>query len=691
MKKRMKFIFGIHNHQPLGNFDHVIKELTYQCYLPLLEAISERPFFKCCIHISGPLLLWFEKNNTNIIELIGKMIEKGQLEILMGGLYEPVLTSIPSYDRVEQIERMKELIIKLWGVIPRGLWLTERVWESNIVIDLIKAGVSYILVDDRHFLESGFSKKDLHGYFLTEEDGLSISIFPIDENLRYLIPFKWADELEQYFKEIMDEGEFLAIYMDDGEKFGGWPGTKKWVYEDGWLKGFLDKLEDLSLDWLEMLTFSEFIKNFPPKGLCYLPSASYREMEEWALPADKALDIKKLKDELTKKGVKNSPFIRGGHWRNFFVKYPESNWMHKKMVMLSKMASPTSKAKDEILASQCNDAYWHGIFGGLYLPHLRHHIWKHLCAAEAIIRKDQDIVIEEFDLDIDGKKEILVNNENFSLAFSPFRGGHLVEFSYLKGQVNFLNNLTRRKEAYHKKMLENINKTTSSNINSAMSIHDLPHKPAENSISEIIEDTSLREAFIDRIFPIEKNYIDFHLERLDDLTDHRTSSYEYKIYDKKLEFIKKDKIELLEVEIKKLFSFTLTGELNFKYILASYGKGEIPVRFGIEHSIFPPFLAEGRGEIVVNGKKWEINDVSSFNSIKEVKFVGFGDLAILTMIFYQPVDLWIFPVKTVSQSEKGFDLTTQCIAMLFCWPFILKDSAQLGIEGTLKPEGGKNG
>ena len=78
--------------------------------------------------------------------------------------------------------------------------------------------------------------------------------------------------------------------------------------------------------------------------------------------------------------------IRGAHWRNFLVKYPESNRMHKKMLALSRSAArrgDPAAVRRAIGRAQCNDAYWHGVFGGLYLPHLRDAIWRNLAAAEA--------------------------------------------------------------------------------------------------------------------------------------------------------------------------------------------------------------------------------------------------------------------------------------------------------------------
>ena len=133
---------------------------------------------------------------------------------------------------------MHDAIRRRFGVDARGLWLTERVWEPELAADLADAGVRYALVDDRHFLVSGFASEQLHAPFWTESDGKRVALFPIDERLRYLIPFRPPEETADYLRELRGAGHRLAVLADDGEKFGGWPGTKEWVYERGWLERF---------------------------------------------------------------------------------------------------------------------------------------------------------------------------------------------------------------------------------------------------------------------------------------------------------------------------------------------------------------------------------------------------------------------------------------------------------------------
>ncbi len=174
----------------------------------------------------------------------------------------------------------------------------------------------------------------------------------------------------------------------------------------------------------------------PSHGLAYLPTASYTEMEAWSLPPDAALRLARLQRDLGEARVAgpDGALIRGAHWRNFLVKYSESNRMHKKMQALSALCrrkGDPAGARRAIGRAQCNDAYWHGVFGGLYLPHLRDAVWRELALAEGELRRGKGLAWEVLDFDGDGYQEIWVHSESFSALVSPsarrrHRGVHRV-------------------------------------------------------------------------------------------------------------------------------------------------------------------------------------------------------------------------------------------------------------------------
>ncbi|NJD20372.1 MAG: DUF1925 domain-containing protein [Gemmatimonadetes bacterium] len=334
------FVFGLHVHQPVGNFDEGFRSLAEEGYLPFLRRLAERGALPVALHVSGPLLEWLEAHAHPYLDLIGRLAADGSVELLLSGFYEPVLPALSQTDRVEQIHWMRDWLKRRFGVSATGLWLTERVWEPGLPEDLAAAGVAYALVDDRHFLATGFERHQLHRPWRTESGGSALSLLPIDERLRYLIPFRPPAELADYLRTLQAQDLPLAVLADDGEKFGGWPGTADWVWNKGWLDRFLDTLDALAADGVaRLVTPSQALASVKAAGLAYLPTASYREMEGWSLPASAAQRLEELDRRLEAEGEQAAAagLVRGGHWRNFLARYSESNRMHKKAAALSSL------------------------------------------------------------------------------------------------------------------------------------------------------------------------------------------------------------------------------------------------------------------------------------------------------------------------------------------------------------------
>ena len=488
----------------MGNFDHVFEQHVVDVYRPFLERLAEREFFPIALHISGPLLEWLEGHEAAFLDRIARLAGDGRVELLLGGFYEPVLVSLPRQDRLEQIDWMRQAISRRFGVeASGGLWLTERVWEPELAADLAQAGVRYALVDDRHFLVSGFRREQLHAPFWTESDDRRVALFPIDEQLRYLIPFKPPADTVAYLRGLRERGGRLAVLADDGEKFGGWPGTKQWVYERGWLAQFLEAMGKLiSGGEIRLTTLAAALAEVPSGGLAYLPTASYREMESWALPADAASRLARLERELgaERLGGPDGALIRGAHWRNFLVRYPEANRMHKKMQALSALCRSRGNpagARRAIGRAQCNDAYWHGVFGGLYLPHLRRAIWHHLALAEGELRRGEPLGFDELDLDGDGFAEIWIHSHAFSALVSPRRGGVIEEYTRFGEGINYADVLTRRREAYHELPAQ---QTAQPNAgDAAPSIHDIEKGIRLDRLPPV--DRDARALLVDRVLP----------------------------------------------------------------------------------------------------------------------------------------------------------------------------------------------
>jgi predicted glycosyl hydrolase (DUF1957 family) len=169
----------LHNHQPIGNFDDVFALAFEKSYKPFLETALAHPSIRFSLHTSGCLFEWLEKNCRQYFDLINRLLENQQVELLGGAMYEAILPIIPREDAIEQIDRLREYLKKHFGVTPRGIWLPERVWEPEIPSLLSEAGVEYLALDDDEFLAAGHRLEELNGYYMTEAGGDPVALFPI--------------------------------------------------------------------------------------------------------------------------------------------------------------------------------------------------------------------------------------------------------------------------------------------------------------------------------------------------------------------------------------------------------------------------------------------------------------------------------------------------------------------------------
>lgn len=498
----IQLLLGVHAHQPVGNFDFVIEDAHLRCYRPFLQVMADYPEFRFAVHFSGWLLDELERRWPQDMVLLETMTRRGQVEWFGSGDCEPVLAAIPHRDRVSQINALSGKIESRYGMRPQGAWLTERVWDSAVVPALGDCGIRYVAVDDYHFLCTGKSADALDGYFSTEEDGRRLDLFPISEQARYRLPFSPAHEVVAWLEAQAAAGQRVSIYFDDIEKFGIWPETHAWVYGQGWLRKFIEGV--LASPHIVTATFSEFHAAHPTRGVVYLPTASYSEMNEWTLPAPAAHLYAGLIAREKAEGhiAEHKPFLRGGIWRNFFSRYPESNWLHKRMLSASQRlaALPAKKRSAQMQEwlhrAQANDAYWHGLFGGLYLPHLRRAVWHNLLSLEAALNKlDPPKSDETLDADLDGQAERFLRSKELIAVIRLDGDCALIELSSLALAHNFGDTLRRYAEAYHDKL--HLSESQSCGHGGIASAHDRIAFRHEIHPGDADPDVRPRSSFVD--------------------------------------------------------------------------------------------------------------------------------------------------------------------------------------------------
>jgi hypothetical protein len=695
---KFQLVLLIHAHQPVGNFEDVLQRAYDQCYLPFIEVLSRHPSVRVGLHYTGSLLDWIERAHPEYFELLRGLVGRGQIEIVGGGYYEPILIAIPPADRIEQITRLADYIEKHFVTRPRGAWLAERVWEPQLPSSLAPAGVEYTLVDDNHFLGAGFELDQLFGYYFAEDECHTVKVLPGLKALRYLLPFRPVSETSDFLRRAAnDHPAAFAAMGDDLEKFGVWPGTYKHCYTDKWLENFFLELEK-NADWLETSAPGDAVATRLPFGRADLPTASYTEMMEWALPTLARTRYHALTEEFASR-PEALPFLRGGIWRNFFTKYHESNLLQKKMLHVSgkvrrvferkprdkQFLAARNEATSLLLRSQCNDAYWHGVFGGLYAPHLRTALWTALVRTEAIAdgqahRTKQYAEVAGFDFDGDGRDELYFTSDRYAALLSPADGATLCCIDCRTTNVALINSLQRRPEAYHA-ALKNLAGRGDQGVRS---IHDQARVKEEGLERWLHYDRWPRHSFRLLLFSRDKTYQDCATVELDENAALAGGRYRVVAVSKAGATLASEQSADWPAEKTFTFSRTPNGfEVACDVGLRRTAPGTASVIIGIEAVV--NFLAPASPDryFESSGQRYPLRWASAVPA-SELRVVDEWQKIAVALKAPAARDFWVSPIETVSESEDGFERIYQGSQIIAIWPVELQTDAEWRGRLTLK-------
>ncbi len=650
-----RFVLAVHCHQPVGNFRWVLEEAYERAYRPFVEALRRHPKVRVVLHYSGFLLDWFKAEHPEFLKQLKGLVRSGQAEVLGGGYYEPILTMIPRQDALGQLKLMNQTLHQLGlegkaGVA--GMWLAERVWEPELPSLLHQAGIRYTVVDDQHLAQAGVAQEDRFGYYLTEDRGASVAIFPSSKFLRYLVPFKPVEEVMELLKQFRSQRPQVAVLADDGEKFGLWPGTHAWVYQEGWLEAFLGALEQ-NHDWLTLMTFRECMDTLPPLGKLCLPCGSYEEMTQWS----------------------------GGFFRNFLIKYPEADTMHKKMLWVSnrleKLESQTknpsrglTQARQHLYMAQSNDAYWHGVFGGLYLRHLRRGVYEHLLAAEKALdqmeKSSSWVRAQALDLDADQEPELLLRSPSLTLLIDTNRGGCLLELSSKETGINLLDTLARRPEPYHER-LRAAQAISSSQVHAStpLSIHERQEAVGLDLGDSLVYDPYRRAGWIDHLFSPDSEVNAFAQGALKELGDFVETPYEGRM-NRSGDWVQAILTREGQIRLGDSYPLQLTKRIG---ILPRGHRVQISYRL-LNPSTRPLSFLFG-SEFNWNLKDAHVNRTGEVEGVRRFAITDPAAHFQVGWAFSKETRLWFFPLETVSNSERGMERTYQGVCLTCLWPLTL--------------------
>jgi 4-alpha-glucanotransferase len=683
---RISLALALHNHQPVGNFGWVFAEVFDQAYRPMLEALDRHPGVRLSLHYTGPLLEWLVAERPDTLERLRALVGRGQVEILGGGYYEPVLASLPERDRIGQLRRMADELERQFGRRPRGAWLAERVWEPDLPTSLAAAGYDWTILDDAHFRAAAIPEEGLWGPYTTEDQGHLLRVFGTEQGLRYRIPFRDVDDVIAYLRDHATEaGDRVGMMGDDGEKFGAWPTT--WEHCWGsrrWVERFFEALE-ANADWLTTTTPTAWLADHPPIGRVYVPTGSYAEMGEWALPADESLVFSRVLHEAVAEHRPEARWLRGAFWRNFQVRYREINDLHKRMLRVSAAvdamgAGPDRDAAlDHLFAGQSNDCYWHGLFGGIYISHMRLATHEHLIAAEDLAETATGALdrAETRDLDMDGVDEVLLSDAGQVVTIDLDGGAGIGTWDVRAVHHALAAVMRRRPEAYHATLrafeAADRDGPDATAGDAPASIHDTVRVKEAGLARRLVYDAYERRSGLVRVLPTDATADDWANARATELGDVVAGAFALVEIGPGWCVTRRDAtIGGAAVTVTK--TVTIGGDrraptLGLQVDLVHDHGPAVDARIGIEWAIT---MLGGGGNPAA---WWDVGGVRSAHdaagSATDLSTIGQGNDHIglsVTTTTAPGADAWWAPIETVSNSEDGFERVYQGSALLLSWP-----------------------
>jgi 4-alpha-glucanotransferase len=695
----VRLILALHNHQPVGNFDNVFEDAYRTSYRPFLDVLERYPEIPFALHTSGPLLEWLVERHPEYIARVRALVEAGRLEILGGGFFEPILTMIPYRDRVGQIRSFSVYLEELFGARIRGMWVPERVWEQQLVSAIVDAGIEYTVLDDFHFERAGCSGDDVFGYYLTEDNGHLLKVFPGSETLRYTMPFQEPHASYEFLRKLAERRPGSTVVgADDGEKFGSWPKTFDHVYTQGWLNRFCDMVV-ANRDWLEPTTFARAVDRTLPLGKVFLPDGSYREMTEWVLPPEMAGSFHQGAERLAllpdADNIKRF-FRAGGYWRNFRARYPETDEMYTRMLGISnRLAAAEANssadpdylevARQELYRGQCNCPYWHGSFGGLYLPHLRNAIYRSLIAAHNALddaegRVGNRVQIEVGDFNLDARQEVCLENDRLIAWVGPAQGGHVYELDVRHNTTNVLATLDRRREAYHADIIEAACHHATQPAADAITFK----QPGLDHL--LVYDRYPRKALVDHFYPIDVSLDDLVAGREAELGDFVTGTYLAKVQrdlDRvRLVMERPGSVGGHSIRLRKTIELSSgSPALSIHYQLEDLPR-DVALHFAVEinlsamagHAPDRYYSDPSGARLGLLDDRLDMSDTSGLTLTDE-----WLDLAV-GLSWSQSANLWCFPIETVSQCEGAFEGVFQSSAVIPHWHVVSDENGRWEVQ-----------
>ncbi|MHC1628774.1 MAG: glycoside hydrolase family 57 protein [Candidatus Nezhaarchaeales archaeon] len=306
--------------------EEVFKRALTKCYLPALEIILnsiKAEIFKVTFSISGVWLEQAFRYNSKVIDLIQKIVETGNAELVAQTYYHsisPLLSDLEEF--VEQVKEDREVVEEVFGLKPKVAEATEFIYNNNLGSLFWKMGFKACVTEGVDRILMWRNPNYVYSAY-----GCDLRLLLRNYKLSDDVAFRFSNPLWDQYPLTADKyadwiakspGDLVFIAMDF-ETFGEhqWPET-----------GILEFLRwlprELRIRGVEALTISEVIERHEPVDVYDIPpwdTISWADVEKnvsaW-LSSEFQVKALQIYEELGMyaKAIGN-PYLK--HWRYFGI------------------------------------------------------------------------------------------------------------------------------------------------------------------------------------------------------------------------------------------------------------------------------------------------------------------------------------------------------------------------------------
>lgn len=403
----------------------------------LVSFLFEKSRCKLALSFSGSLLSWISREHSEFTQLLSKIINRKQAEMIGGGYYNPVFPLIFPQDRSGQIELLTSEIRHATGKRPRGMSIFNSNWDNNLVPCFSACGMEYI------FLDSSLIPKEKKLYLplIASEQGKSVAILPFN---REFIPNTLV-EPKEYLRNLFDTVNYLTktdeynsltdervvvIKIDENQFLK--------LHDSKWLEKLYEAAEENFSGSINFTLPLSYLHSSGVKVPSYIPAGIQSDVAIWAKTPYKAQE-------------NTSNFQLTVY--DFLLTYKRNHALYNRMLYISMLINQCKgdkmrkkAAREKLWIAQSGEAYVCDPSGVFANNHVRQYAYRNLTEAEKLCREASGANFKEsvtkYDYNTDGHDEYVCSMNKYT-AIVAKKGGQIGEFDIIHNTGNYADSPSR--------------------------------------------------------------------------------------------------------------------------------------------------------------------------------------------------------------------------------------------------------